>query len=51
MIVSKQDKQIAAKIVQMLLDAGYDYDGMIQVIKLARRQFLYMKLQETSQKN
>lgn len=51
MTVSKKDKQIADKIVQMLIDAGYDYDGMIHVLRMAQRQFLNMKLRELALKN
>ena len=37
------DKKIALEIIEILQDAGFDYDSMIKVIKLAREKLIAMQ--------
>ncbi len=42
-MATKKEHEIAEKIIKMLKDAGYSYDEMIQVIRLAREKLRRLK--------
>lgn len=46
MPLTQKEKQLAARIVAELQAAGFDPDGMVKVIRLARRKLLMMQLED-----
>ncbi|WP_299117492.1 hypothetical protein [uncultured Winogradskyella sp.] len=42
-MATKKEHEIAEKIIKTLKDAGYSYDEMIPVIRLAREKFRRLK--------
>ncbi len=40
---TEREKKLADKIIKILQDAGYDADGMLKVIRLAKAKYKEMK--------
>lgn len=51
MKANTNDEKVAEKMIDMLQKAGYTPDGMIRVIRMARRQHMQMKLNSPELKN